>query len=150
MSLQNVTLKFVTIANVSGKSFDQEIEDSDAPAFRARFGLSLDREEFNEESDYSFKVTQNFEALFTDEAEPFFKMEIVGHFFATSHEGVGEWIDTEDAAYILGSTMYPYLRNLAKPLLEGLGAAQIDFPWSSPPITKIQEKKARRKTPKVK
>ncbi|WP_095052222.1 hypothetical protein [Pseudomonas sp. Irchel s3b2] len=144
MSLQNVALKFVTISNVSGESYENGI-DEESPAFKARFGLSLDTADFGEDNDYSFTVTQKFETLFTENSEPFFKMEIVGHFFATQPEGVKDWIDTEEAAYILGSTLYPYLRNLSKPLLEGLGAAQIDFPWSSPPITKIAAKKTKRK-----
>lgn len=147
MSLQNVALKFVTISSVSGQSLENGI-DEDSPSFKARFGLSLDTEEFGEENEYSFTVSQKFETLFSEDAEPFFKMEIVGHFFATDPTGVKEWINSEEAAYILGSTLYPYLRNLSKPLLEGLGAAQIDFPWSSPPITKIAEKKPKRKAAK--
>nr|WP_075723383.1 MULTISPECIES: hypothetical protein [Pseudomonas] len=143
MSIVNAALKHVTISSVFGRSYEDGIDEA-SPGFKARFGLSINSEEFSAENDYSFQVTQNFEAVFSEKEEPFFRIEIVGHFCAVHPNGMKEWIDTEEAAYILGATLYPYLRNLSKPLLEGLGSAQVDFPWSSPPISKINQKKSKR------
>ncbi|ARU87461.1 hypothetical protein [Pseudomonas sp. M30-35] len=147
MSLINAALKQVTISNVFGRSYEDGIDET-SPGFKARFGLSINSEDFGSENGYSFQVTQNFEAVFSEKEEPFFRIEIIGHFCALRPNGMKEWIDTEEAAYILGATLYPYLRNLSKPLLEGLGSAQVDFPWSSPPISKITQKKVKRKTTK--
>lgn len=146
MSLQNVTLKYVTVASVYGKSFKDELSDEDSPNFKARFGLTVDSEDLGEEKN-SFEVKLKFETLFSEDGEPFFKIEIVGHFDVDDDLAkTAEWISTPDAAHILGTSIYPYLRHLSKPLLEGLGAGDVEFPWGPPRLVPKKEKKPRRKT----
>lgn len=146
MSLNLVSLKFISIRNIHGDSFGPDEVDEDS-AFQARFGLSIEVPEDQESENFEFLVGQRFEAILpAKKDEPFFKIEIVGH-FSTSHQGViADWIDTPEGAYALGATLFPYLRGYAKPLLEGLGASQIDFPWSTPPIAKVGTRKEKRPT----
>ncbi|MDS1045127.1 hypothetical protein QM013_33855 [Pseudomonas aeruginosa] len=144
MSLHNVLLKYVSIANLYGKAFDGDVGD-EAPTFKARFGLTLDTDKLNEENENSFEISLSFETFFAND-ESFFKIEIVGHFSITGEVSATEdWLKTPEAANILGTSLYPYLRNLSKPLLEGLGAGDVDFPWGAPPFIDPKAKKERRK-----
>lgn len=148
MSLQNVVLEFVSIASVSGSAMTFPATP-DSPegvgGFKARFGLNVNAASLNEPTDLRFTVQMKFEALGAKDDAAFFKIELVGHFKAKETEDLDPWINSEEGAFSLGAMIFPYLRNLSKPMLEGLGAAQVDFPWSSPEITKIQEAKPKKK-----
>lgn len=145
MSLELVTLRHVSVRHVHGDRFTSE-EIGEESAFKARFGLTIEIEENQEDDEFRFQIGQNFEAVIPSTNEPFFKIEIAGHFSSADKKTVGAWINTREGAYDLGATLFPYLRSLAKPLLEGLGAAQIEFPWSTPQIEKVSEITQQRKT----
>lgn len=150
MSLELVTLRHVSVRHVHGDRFTSE-DIGDDSAFKARFGLTIEVEENQKNDDFRFQVGQTFEAVVPSTNAPFFKIEIAGHFLADDNDEIKAWIDTAEGAYALGATLFPYLRSLAKPLLEGLGAAQIEFPWSTPKIEKVSDKKIIKKpTPKRK
>lgn len=140
MSLELVTLRHISVRHVHGDRFTSE-DIGDESAFKARFGLTIEVEDSKKDTDeFRFQIGQKFEAVAPSTNEPFFNIEIAGHFSADDNEIIREWIDTREGAYALGATLFPYLRSLAKPLLEGLGAAQIEFPWSTPQIAKVPEK----------
>lgn len=151
MSLQKVKLEFVSISSVSGHAMDfpGEIGSTDpATGFKARFGLTVNGATLSGPDDSRFTVLMKFEALDAlaeSEDSSFFKIEVIGHFKAKDTDDLDSWINTAEGAYSLGAMIFPYLRNLSKPMLEGLGASQVDFPWSSPDITKIEEDKPKRK-----
>lgn len=154
MSLELVTLKYVSIRNVHGDSFEHNDIENES-SFKARFGLSIETDVDQEaKNEYRFAVGQRFEAVLPNKAEPFFKIEIVGHFITRHKDKVAPWSESTSGAYELGCLLFPYLRAHAKPLLEGLGASQIEFPWSTPSIEKVRvsEKPAstKRKTTKPK
>lgn len=138
MSLELVTLKYVSIRNVHGDSFDHNDIESES-SFKARFGLSIETNDDQEaEDEYRFTVGQRFEAVLPKKNDPFFKIEIAGYFITKHKEKVAPWIESTSGAYDLGSLLFPYLRAHVKPLLEGLGASQIEFPWSTPSIEKVR------------
>ncbi len=151
MSLQKVNLEFVSIAGVSGQAtdFSSDTESQDSIAgFKARFGLTVNAATLNSPSENRFTVQLKFEAFegsAESEDSPFFKIEVVGNFKAKDTSDLDSWINSEEGAFSLGAMIFPYLRNLSKPMLEGLGAGQVDFPWSSPEISKITEDKPKRK-----
>lgn len=155
MSLEKISLQYVKILSVSGKAFEiEESSDSEPHGLKARFGLTIDTNNFTEQNNYSFEVFQSLETLFStsEDEESFFKIEIKGVYCARDSSGVEEWVNSEAGAYTLGVNLFAYLRNLSKPILEHLGAAELDFPWSPPGILKkIVEESAkprkRRKKP---
>lgn len=151
MSLQKVKLEFVSIANVFGHAMEFSGDGSRSDpvtGFKARFGLTVNAATLNDPNESRFTVQMNFEAFDASvegEDSPFFKIEVVGHFLAKDTHKLDAWINDAEGAYSLGAMIFPYLRNLSKPMLEGLGASQVDFPWSSPEITKIDQSTPKRK-----
>lgn len=137
MSLELVTLRYVSIRNVHGDSFDHSDVENES-SFKARFGLSIETDDdAGTKNEYRFTVGQRFEAVLPKKDEPFFKIEIAGHFITQHKEKVVPWIKAPSGAYDLGALLFPYLRAYIKPLLEGLGSSQIEFPWSPPSIEKV-------------
>ncbi|WIV25631.1 hypothetical protein QN085_08565 [Pseudomonas sp. M2(2023)] len=140
MSLDLITLKHITIRSVHGDHFKADVVDGNS-SFKARFSLSVEGESKSTSAtkELHFSVGLEFEATLHDVDKPFFKIEIAGNFKAAAknREVVTQWINSKEGAHVLGATLYPYLRSLAKPLIEGLGASHIDFPWSTPPLGKV-------------
>lgn len=74
-----------------------------------------------------------------DGQAPFFTITMTGEFEIIAESAIVELTDIS-APYELGSLIYPYMRNLAKPILEHLGAEAVGFPFA-PPAPPTQEKK---------
>jgi hypothetical protein len=140
MSIQKLYLNYVTLSHVNGKAFEPDEEQEKECGLRAKFGIKIDSSKFNEESGYELKVFESIETRVGDSKEKTFSIEIVGHYSSNEPEIVKAWIETPEAAYTLATSLFPYLRNLARPLLEHLGAADVDFPWNPPhDLIKIQD-----------
>ncbi|WP_458373040.1 hypothetical protein [Pseudomonas laurylsulfatiphila] len=95
-------------------------------------------------SEKELHVGDEFEVCITmmtnaEGQSPFFTISMIGEFEILAESAIADLTHT-NAPYELGSLIYPYMRNLAKPILEYLGAQAVGFPFA-PPAPPVQGKK---------
>jgi hypothetical protein len=77
---------------------------------------------------------------------------MIGTFEILAEAAISD-LSHENAPYELGSLLFPYIRNLVKPLLEYLGARAVELPFAPPrPPQAGQTKKKtskRKRTPSI-
>lgn len=102
------------------------------------------------------QVGDEFEVSITmlttvDNQDPFFTITMIGEFEIIAESAIADLKDT-NAPYELGSLIYPYMRSLAKPILEHLGAEAIGFPFAppAPPAPIAQDKKRTTRKKRIK
>lgn len=128
MSITKITLNSVRAIEVSGTEY--LIEEN--IGFQASFRLKLLNEKkttYNEGD--TLEATFALETAENKDSKPFFKLVLKGT-FTVDCDGISDWILSHDGAYSIGMTLFPYVRSLSKPMLEYLGAADLDFPFSPP------------------
>lgn len=146
MSLRNVKLAHVSTSRIDGKALES-IESADSGTIKIRFGISINTDEIKEKISQNFSVKQIIETVFSEDADPFFTLEVNGFFVVKDTEQFEEWIDTPDAVYAVSSILFPYARSIAKPVLESLCSADIDFPWFPPDLEKREERVEKQSPP---
>lgn len=137
MNLYDVRLLLVRANEIHASPFlssEQEREE-DEEGFEAKLNVEILG------SVKDLKIGDEFEVGITmitlAEGEPFFTINMIGTFEILGEAAIAGLTHT-NAPYELGSLLYPYVRNLAKPIIEYLGASAIDMPFAppSPPIPK--------------
>jgi hypothetical protein len=142
MNLYDVRLDLVKVEEIRGVPFEPSFEDDGEDGYDARFHVAISRSPSEIELDDYVDVRVKLQTSIND-GSPFFEISVIGTFQVITPEGVSA-LATREAPYELGSLLYPYLRNVAKPLLELLGANSIDFPYA-PPQAPPKKKPATRK-----
>lgn len=139
MNLYDIRLELVRVEEIHGLPFDpSEDEEGYAAKMNVEFIGSIKELKVRD----NFDVRINLETSI-DGNEGFFSLSMIGTFQAMTDAAMGG-LDHPDAPYELGSLLYPYVRNVAKPLLEYLGANAIEFPFA-PPAPPLQAKPPLRK-----
>lgn len=128
MNLSDVRLKLVRVSEIRGHAYNVDVNSQ----FEARFKSKITTENIPTELGEDIEVELSLEASMPKTPEPFFMMSVIGT-FEIMRKGVIDGLSPQESSYHLGSLIFPYLRNLAKPVIEHLSAADIDFPFSMPP-----------------
>jgi hypothetical protein len=142
MNLYDVRLELVKVEEIRGVPFEPSSDENGEDGYDARFHVAINGSVseigLNDFVDVKVKLQTSI-----NDGAPFFEISVIGTFQVITNEGVSA-LGTREAPYELGSLLYPYLRNVAKPLLELLGANAIDFPYA-PPQAPARKKPATRK-----
>jgi hypothetical protein len=81
-------------------------------------------------------VGGHFDIRFTMETlvgeTQFLSITMIGSFEVMAEAAIPD-LGHSNAPYELGSLLYPYIRNLAKPIIEYLGASAVEIPFAPPP-----------------
>ncbi|WP_122300031.1 hypothetical protein [Pseudomonas syringae] len=137
MNLYDVRLLLVRANEIHATPFlssEQEREE-DEDGFDAKLNVEI----INPKKD--LKVGDEFEVGITmitlAEGEVFFSINMIGTFEVLGEAAISD-LSHANAPYELGSLLYPYVRNLAKPIIEYMGASAVDMPFAppSPPLPK--------------
>lgn len=127
MNLFDVSLKLIRVNEIRGHAYDVDANSR----FEARFKSIIKSEHENCILGNDIQAELSLEASMPDAPEAFFVISVIGTFEITSQEAIDE-LSSPAGSYQLGTLMFPYLRSLAKPIIEHLSAADIDFPFSMP------------------
>ena len=140
MNLYDVRLLLVRANEIRATPFlsSEEEREEDDEGFDAKLNVEI------VSPIKDLKVGDEFEVSITlvtlAEEQPFFSMTMIGTFEILGEAAIGDLIHA-NAPYELGSLLYPYIRNLAKPIIEYLGASAIDIPFAPPPPPSPPSKK---------
>lgn len=144
MNLYDIRLLNVQAQEIHASPFSPS---EDGEGYEAKINVEL----IPPEKD--LKVGDEFEVSITmltrvNERSPFFSISMIGEFEILAESAISD-LTHANAPYELGSLIYPYMRNLAKPILEYLGAQAVGFPFA-PPAPPHQEKKKSPRKKRVK
>lgn len=144
MNLYDIRLLHVRLEEIRATPFtaDDDDDDSYQAELAVEFVGSVKDINVGDEFEISIVMT----AL--SNAAPFFTMAMIGTFEVLAQPAVKD-LSHVDAPYELGSLLYPYIRNLAKPIIEYLGASTVDIPFAPPPPPPQTKKPARKKRSNV-
>lgn len=134
MNLFDLRLTRVKAISITGSEFDFGPEEGMigfAVKFKSELMESIDSLDVGK----SFNVRLSFSGSPTAETDPFLAITMEGTFSILGSTALAE-IKGEDGIYKVASLIFPYLRNVAKPLIEGLGATAVEFPFHLPPANK--------------
>jgi len=143
MNLYDVRLLLVRANEIHATPFlsSEKERDEDKEGFDAKLNVEI------VSSVKDLSVGDEFEVSITmitlAEGETFFSINMIGTFEILGEAAI-EGLSHTNAPYELGSLLYPYVRNLAKPIIEYLGASAIDMPFA-PPSPPLPKKPATRK-----
>ncbi|WP_313058346.1 hypothetical protein [Stutzerimonas nitrititolerans] len=144
MNLFDLRLTSFRVMEIKGESFNTSPDEN--PGYAGRFQADI----LSDITDIAVGGTVSarlaFMAREESEEDPFFSIAVAGHFEIMAETAIAE-ITGEHGSFQIATYLFPYLRNIAKPLLEQLGAAEVDFPLYLPPPPKTSPKRTtRRKT----
>lgn len=146
MNLYDVRLLNVRIQDIRAKapSFESESEEG----YNARLNVEILNPGDNLAVGDKFRV--QIALVTTEDDKPFLQMTMIGVFEVLGEAALTD-LSHENAPYELGSLLYPYLRNLTKPIIEYLGASDVEMPFAPPspppPDSKPKRKATKRKVP---
>lgn len=151
MNLYDIRLLHVRTKEIHATSFEAEAEaegdDEGGGSYRIDLSVELvDPIEGMAVGDV-FNACIDMVAAYGDER--FFTMSMIGAFEVLAESAIKD-LTHPNAPYELGSLLYPYIRNLAKPIIEYLGEGTAGIPFAPPPPPPPREKRAvrRKKEPK--
>ena len=144
MNLYDVRLLDVRIQEIRAKapSFESDSDDG----YNAKLNVEIINPGEGLAVGETFQV--KIALVTTEDGKPFMQMKMIG----TSEVRVEAAITNlshENAPYELGSLLYPYIRNLTKPIIEYLGASDVEMPFA-PPAPPLPSSKPKRKASKRK
>ena len=139
MNLHDVRLEGVILEEIRGTPY----EDNGDDAYDARFQVAVLSQVQDLQANDSVEVRVKLQTSQSGET-PFFEISMIGKFRLLTPE-VAVSIASAGANYELGSLLYPYLRSIAKPVLEAMGANPVDFPFSPPPAPPKKKPATRKK-----
>ncbi|MBH8611183.1 hypothetical protein I4N56_009685 [Pseudomonas mohnii] len=140
MNLYDIRLLNVQTQNIQASPFAPS-EDGDG--YEAKISVDLVPPEGDLHVGDEFHVSITMLTM-VDGQDPFFTITMIGEFEIIAESAIADLKDVS-APYELGSLIYPYMRNLAKPILEYLGAEAVGFPFAPPAPPAQEKKKAPRK-----
>lgn len=143
MNLYDVRLLNVQIQEIRAKapSFASDSDDG----YNARLNVEILNPGKGLAVSETFQV--QIALVTTEDDKPFMNVVMVGTFEVLGEAALVD-LSHENAPYELGSLLYPYLRTLTKPIIEYLGANDVEMPFAPP--APPSPAKQRKKSPKRK
>lgn len=140
MKLNDIRLALVSVESITGSAFRHSEDDQ---GFEAKLGVEYANpiDDLGAGDAFSVRMTLETRAAGGD---IFFNLKIIGE-FQIIEPSVVDNLKLPDVPYEVALLLYPYMRNVAKPNLEYLGASASDFPFSPPPPS--TRKPASRRSP---
>lgn len=135
MNLYDIRLLNIQARSIDASPFTPSV---DGDGYEAKISVELVPPERDLQVGDEFEVSITMLTM-VDGQDPFFNITMIGEFEIIAESAIADLKDVR-APYELGSLIYPYMRNLAKPILEYLGAEAVGFPFA-PPAPPVQEKK---------
>jgi len=147
MNLFDLRLISIRTIELKGQAFNISAEDN--AGYAGRFQADILDDISGISVGDTLTAQLSFFARDEDEADPFFSITVSGVLEIVGEAAVPE-ITGVHGSFQVATFLFPYLRNTAKPLLEQLGATDVDFPLHLPPPPNVApEKSKRRKTKQV-
>jgi hypothetical protein len=140
MNLNDIRLVLVCAEGINGSAF-RPLEEGQG--FEAKLGVEYANPIDDLGAGDTFDVRMTLEARVTG-GDVFFRLSIIGE-FQVIDPSVIESLKLPDVPYEVALLLYPYMRSVAKPNLEYLGASSSDFPFAPP--RPPSRKQATRKAP---
>lgn len=146
MKSSDLRLDLVRIQEIRGSAFgpdEGELEQRLKATFNA--AVTTDLSEIAQGDRIELKL--KFIAQINDSEEPSFEIEVAGEFIIEDEHAISE-LKSEAGAYQAAAQLFPYVRHFSKPLLESLGAANIEFPFyiAGPPATAPKAPKRKKRS----
>jgi len=126
--------------SIKGETFDLTSESS--PGFAVKFKAEVIDDVDKLAVGDVFKAKLSFTAFPADGGESFFSISLTGD-LEVMEEAALVSLKSETGAYQAANYIFPYVRTLAKIMLEALGASAVEFPYHLPPPPKASKRKAR-------
>jgi|TARA_Y100000296_G_scaffold52547_1_gene60152 preprotein translocase subunit SecB len=130
MKTSDILLLRVRLEEIHGKAFSTEGEPEVELRVLFRTKVVTDLEGIKKGD--VFEARLYFSAHPSATSEPDFSIEVAGDFKILDEHVIKE-LTADPVAFEAASLLFPYVRSLAKPILENLGTANIEFPFHLPP-----------------
>lgn len=143
MNLYDVRLEDVKLEEVRATPYEPSVDEGDEDTYDAKFQVVLIKPQAAIKAGGFVAVRVKLQTS-VNSGEPFLELSVIGKFQVITAEGVAA-VETVEANYEFAALLYPYLRQIAKPILESMGANAIDFPLSPPPAPPRKKPTPRKK-----
>ncbi|MCJ2375148.1 MULTISPECIES: hypothetical protein [Pseudomonas] len=144
MNLYDVRLTQVRLADITATAVSENDEVEDKKGYNANLHVEIVHPGDGLAVGDFFEV--KIALLTTESKKPFLQMTMFGTFEILGEAALTD-LGHENAPYELGSLLYPYIRNLTKPIIEYMGASAVELPFAPPAPPAKKKKAVRRKKP---
>lgn len=144
MNLYDVRLVQVRIAEIQATALSPDDDLKDDNGYNADLHVEIINPGAGIAVGDAFQV--KITLVTTESEKPFLQMTMMGTFEILGEAALTD-LSHENAPYELGSLLYPYIRNLTKPIIEYLGVSSVDIPFAPPAPPPKKKKATKRKRP---
>lgn len=148
MNLYDIRLLHVRLNEIHATPFEAEDEedgDEDGGGYKADLTVEIISPTEGLTVGDTFQVGIDMTAK--SDGKVFLTLSMIGAFEVLAEPAIKDLTHT-NAPYEVGSLLYPYVRNLAKPIIEYLGAGTAAIPFAPPPPPRAKRVVRKKKEPR--
>jgi|SRR5690606_31921225 len=128
--MSNLTISSLRLKSIKGESFNVRDQGEQA-GFAAQFKGYLEHRDSIEVGD-EVKARLVLDCTVEENEDPVFSIEVLASIRVGDESGVS-LLQSKAGARNAAELIFPFLRQLANPILESLSSSDIEFPFNLPP-----------------